>query len=128
PPVAGEGRRVGTGGEDRERYVGTALLGQPLAHPADLVRRGVRPGQPRVTGGGQPPPRGRALPAEVDRGVRLLHRLRPGEDRIEVDLPAVELRLVVGPDLLERGELLVDTGSAGGRVGAVVAHLLPVPA
>ena len=60
--------------------------------------------------------------------MRLLHRLRPEEDRVEVDVLAVVFGLLGGPDLLQRGQLLVDPRASGGGVGAVVAHLLAVPA
>jgi len=38
----------------------------------------------------------------------------------EVDEPAVELSLLVGPDLLERGELLIHLRPSCGRIGAVI--------
>src|SRR5207302_1266388 len=41
---------------------------------------------------------------------------------------AVELGLVIGPDLLHGQDALPEYSEAPGRVGPVVLHLLPVPA
>jgi hypothetical protein len=59
--------------------------------------------------------------------MRALNRLGPGEDWGKVDKPAVELSLLLGPDLLERGELLIHLRPSCGRIGAVIAHFLTVP-
>src|SRR3954454_16968150 len=69
-----------------------------------------------------------ALTADVDRRVWPLNRLGPGEDRVEIDEAAVELSLVLGPELFERGQLLVQLVPASRRSGAVVAHFVAVPA
>ena len=68
------------------------------------------------------------MAADDDRRVRLLQRLRPAPDPLEVDVLAVVARLVGGPDLLHRLDALAHDREALPRVGAVVAHLLDVPA
>ena len=60
--------------------------------------------------------------------MRLLHRLRPRPDAIEVDELAVVRGLVLGPDRLHRLDPLAHQREARARVGAVVVHLLEVPA
>src|SRR5581483_12320403 len=65
---------------------------------------------------------------EEDRRVRLLGRLRPLPDAIELDELAVERRLVLGPDALHREDALALELPAPLVVGAVVLHLLDVPA
>ena len=61
-------------------------------------------------------------------GSGLLHRLGPRPDALEVDELAVEGGLVVRPDLAHRQHALAHDREAPRRVGAVVAHLLEVPA
>src|SRR5438477_250289 len=65
----------------------------------------------------------RALSAEQDRRAALLHGLRPRPDRIEADEVALELRLVLRPDLLHREHLLAHLVIARLEDGAVVFHL-----
>src|SRR6516165_10392543 len=65
--------------------------------------------------------------AENDRRMRLLHRLRPGHDRAELDKLAVIFRLGLGPDRLHRFDLLAHLLHAGRENGAVVLDLLLVP-
>ena len=55
-------------------------------------------------------------------------RLRPLPDRVEVHVLAVVLRLLVGPDRAHGLDALAHVAVARGRVGAVVEHLLLVPA
>src|SRR5207244_7749607 len=69
----------------------------------------------------------RGLTAEQDGRTRLLRRLRPRPDRIEVDELAVELWLVLRPDLLHGQHLLAHLLVTGLEGGAVVLHLLCVP-
>ena len=66
--------------------------------------------------------------AHEDRRVRLLDRLRPRPDRRRSHELAVERGLVVRPDLLHGQDALAHEREAPLRVGAVVAHLLAVPA
>ncbi len=70
----------------------------------------------------------RAGAAQQHRRVRLLRRLGPAPDRVEVHELAVVLGLVLRPDLLHRLDPLAHELEAAARVGAVVAHLLAVPA
>src|SRR5215471_8725755 len=69
-----------------------------------------------------------ALAAEQDGRMWLLGRLGPRPAPVEVDMSAVELGLVLRPDLLEGPHLLLELPEAGLEVGAVVLHLLGVPA
>src|SRR5262245_20292003 len=66
--------------------------------------------------------------AEENRRVRLLRRLRLGPDGVEAHQLAVILRRRLGPDLLHGLDPLADEPPARLRVGAVVLHLLVVPA
>ena len=59
--------------------------------------------------------------------MRLLDRLRPAPDRVEVDVLAVVGGLVLGPDRLHRLDALAHQREAAVRIGAVVLHLLAVP-
>src|SRR5207247_6551666 len=69
-----------------------------------------------------------ALTAQQDRRMRLLLGLRPRPDRIEAHELPVELGDVLGPDLLHRAHLLLEPLEARLELGAVVLHLLGVPA
>ena len=60
--------------------------------------------------------------------MRLLLGLRPRPDRIEAHELPVELGDVLGPDLLHRAHLLLEPLEARLELGAVVLHLLGVPA
>ena len=60
--------------------------------------------------------------------MRPLHGLRPHPDRVEADEFPVELGGVLRPDLLHREHLLGEPLEARLGVGAVVLHLLDVPA
>src|SRR6478672_3868658 len=66
--------------------------------------------------------------ADEDGWVWLLRRLGPGPDGVEVDVAAVVLGLVVGPDLAHRLHALVHDRPAGRWVDAVVGNLLWDPA
>src|SRR5215211_2828247 len=57
-----------------------------------------------------------------------LRRLRPRPDPVEVDVFAVVAGLVMGPDLLHGLDPLPHDGHPNSRVGAMIAHLGPVPA
>src|SRR5215211_5467918 len=57
-----------------------------------------------------------------------LRRLRPRPDPVEVDVFAVVAGLVMGPDLLHGLDPLPHDGHPNARVGAMIAHLGPVPA
>ena len=60
--------------------------------------------------------------------MRFLERRRAADDPVEVDELAVVGRLLVRPDLLAGLDALAEDPEALGRVGAVIAHLLEVPA
>ena len=60
--------------------------------------------------------------------MRLLHGARPREDRLEVDLFAVVLGALVGPDRLHRLDAFAHQAEAAIEIRAVVLHLLAVPA
>src|SRR5204862_4150206 len=66
--------------------------------------------------------------ADDDGRVRLLHRLRPGHHRAEIDDLAVIFRLVLGPDCLHCLVLLTHLLEARGVDGAMVFHLVLIPA
>ncbi len=66
--------------------------------------------------------------ADDDRRVRLLHRLGPGHNRVEVDELAVVFGLGFRPDLLHRLDALAHQLGAALEGGAVVLHLLGIPA
>src|SRR5262249_29387387 len=68
------------------------------------------------------------LTPDEDGRVRLLHGFRIGEDRIEVHVVTVELRLLLGPDLLHGQGLLAEDRVARLVDGAVILHLVLVPA
>ena len=60
--------------------------------------------------------------------MRHLDRLRPGHHRPEIDELAVVFRLGAGPDRLHRLDPLPRQLVAGGEDGAVIGHLILVPA
>src|SRR6185312_11072108 len=70
----------------------------------------------------------RPVAADEDRWVRPLRRLRPRPDPLEIDELAVVARLVFGPDRLHRLDPLGHQRHPPARVGAVVLHLLAIPA
>src|SRR6185503_16902301 len=63
-----------------------------------------------------------ALAAEEDRRVGLLRRLWPRPVRIEVDVGAVELGHVLGPDLLHRAHLLLELLEPCRELRSMVLH------
>src|SRR5205814_9818218 len=69
-----------------------------------------------------------ALAAEDDRRVRLLRRLRPRPHLVEIDHLAVIFRLVLGPQRLHREDPLAHQLEARVVAGAMVFHLLDIPA
>src|SRR5207247_2008204 len=71
--------------------------------------------------------RARAVAAEQDGRVRLLHRLRPRPEGLEAHEVALEGRLVLGPDALHGEHALAQHAPALLEVGAVILHLLGVP-
>src|SRR5262249_35209438 len=68
-----------------------------------------------------------AVAAHVNGRMRLLHRLRPGPDRIEIDVLPVIFGLIVRPDLLHGQDALAHERKPRPRIGPVVLHLLAVP-
>src|SRR4051812_39616840 len=67
-------------------------------------------------------------PADPDRRVRLLDRLRLEVDLVEAEPAALEARRLLGPELLDQLDRLVGVGAA--RLEVVEAerlHLLAVP-
>src|SRR5260370_17585596 len=66
--------------------------------------------------------------SEQHRRAARLHRLRPAPDRIEVDELAVELSVLLRPDLLHRENPFAQDLPAPLEIGALVLHLFPVPA
>jgi hypothetical protein len=60
--------------------------------------------------------------------MRLLHRLGPGHHRVEAHELAVILGLRLRPDHLHRLDTLARELVARGEGGAVVGHLLGIPA
>src|SRR3954453_13841339 len=66
--------------------------------------------------------------ADEDRWVRSLRGLGPGPDGFEVDVAAVELGLVLGPDRADRLYALIHDRPACRRVDAVVGDLFGDPA
>jgi hypothetical protein len=71
---------------------------------------------------------GVGVAADEDGRMRFLHRLRSAVRRREVHVLAVVLGGIVGPKCFDGLDALVQQGTAGLRVGAVVAQLLDVPA
>jgi probable F420-dependent oxidoreductase len=68
-----------------------------------------------------------AVAADEDRRVRVLGRLWPAPDPVEVDVAAVVGGLLFGPDRLHRLDALAHQTEAAAGVGAVICHLLEVP-
>src|SRR5690348_7970780 len=91
-----------------------------------VAARGVR--VPAVAIAHRAPRRPRKGAAEDHRRVRLLHRLRPGHHRVEVDDVAVVLGLRLSPDRLHRLDLLAHLLHPRREDGAVILDLLLVPA
>src|ERR1700730_13761516 len=89
---------------------------------ADAVR------QPLVAVGEYAVDHALAVAADEDRRMRLLDRLRPGPDSVEVNVAAVVGRLLLCPDRLHRLHALSQQAESRRRIRAVVAHLLDVPA
>src|SRR4051812_3009606 len=85
-------------------------------------------GQPTVAEGQHAIEHRRPVAADEHGRVWTLRGLRPGPDAIEVDVLAVIAGLVFGPDRLHRFDPLGHDRHAPARVGAVVLHLLAVPA
>ena len=71
---------------------------------------------------------GRASAANKDWWMWPLRRFGPGPDPVEVDIFAVVAGLVIGPDLLHGLDTLPHHDHPDARVGAMIAHLGPVPA
>ena len=89
---------------------------------------GLGVGDPVVAELDDAPQRAVGAAADQNRRMGLLDGLRPGPDRVEVDVLAVVLGLVLGPDRLHRLRPLAHEREPPPRVGAVVLHLLLVPA
>ena len=70
----------------------------------------------------------RETAADNDRGMRLLHWLRPTPHRLDIDELATILRDLVGPDRLDGADALAHQCEASLKCRTVVAHLLDVPA
>ena len=107
----------------RGRLRARAQLRDPLEH---LAARAVR--EPHVAEGRTRSSTPRPVAADQHRRVRRLGGLRPRPDALEVHEAPVVARLVLRPDRLHRLDALAQQLHPGARVGAVVAHLLPVPA
>jgi hypothetical protein len=75
-----------------------------------------------------PPQRVRAVTAYDDWRMGLLDGFGPLPDTVELHELAMELGLVLGPDLLHGQDSLAHQLEAAGGIGAVVGHLLQVPA
>src|SRR6185295_19690339 len=69
-----------------------------------------------------------AVPSDDDRRVRLLERLGIGPDLLESHEVALVARLALRPDRLHREDALAQQPPAALPRGAVVLHLLRVPA
>jgi len=131
--VARERVGVGKHPEDRDLERGrvTALLRHELAEggqaPGDVVAAVDR--HPAVAEARRAARAARETTAHVDGRMRLLHGLRPGVDRREVDVLTVVLGLALGPDRLHRLDALAQEQETAREVSrAVVRHLLRVPA
>src|SRR5579884_1704333 len=126
PPVGGrakhrdlEAPRVASGG--RGELV--QALDRPLRREA-----GDRARDPAVAIFDDAPQGVVALAAQQNRRMRLLLRLRPRPDRVEIDHRAVEGGFLFRPQRLHRQDPLAHQLEAGGVAGAVVFHFLDVPA
>src|SRR2546430_4923812 len=108
-----------------------AGLPRPLSEQADLLRR-----VPAAPGERHPTVRElhdtiescRAVAAHQDRWVRLLNGLRERPDPVEIHELAMELRFLLSPNLLHREDALPEQSPSSLEVGAVILHLLGVPA
>src|SRR3954447_13726470 len=126
-------RLVGWGAEHRcgqRLRIAPALLGH-LAQPAQLLddlKAAARAREPAVAIFDDAAQRVIGLPAEDDRRMRLLRRLWPGPDLVEIDHLAVILGLVLGPQRLHGEDALAHQLEAGVIARAVIFHLLDVPA
>jgi len=72
--------------------------------------------------------RGIGIAADVDRRTRLLDGLGPQIGRLDVDVLTVVFGGLLGPQRLDRLDAFVEQRTAGLGVGAVIAHLLEIPA
>src|SRR5439155_5223785 len=108
-----------------------ALLAREAPQLGDPGREVAGPDadrEPAVTVLDDAPERARPVAAEEHRRMRLLDGLRPRPERRKADQLALEARLVLGPDPLHGLDTLAEELPAGAEVGAVVLHLLGVPA
>src|SRR3989441_4332230 len=115
----------------RSRLRVTARLPEPLAQLGNALHR--VPGRahdrhPAVAELHDAVERRRPVATDDDGRVWLLDRLRVGPDLVEAHELAVELRLALGPDLLHGEHALAQDPPARLERGAVVLHLLGVPA
>ena len=107
-----------------DRPVGPrAQLRGPLQ---DAVGRVIR--EPRVAEREHPVQHARPVAADQHRRMGPLGRLRPGPDPLELHVLARVARFVGRPDRLHGLDPFPHNGHPPPRVGAVVGHLLPVPA
>ena len=116
---------------DRRRLRIAAGLPQVLAQRGDLLDRvGVRAQDrhPTVAVLHHPVEGPRAVAADDDRGVRPLEGLRVGPDPLEAHELALVARLPLRPDRLHGQHTLAQEPPARLEGGAVVLHLLGVPA
>src|ERR1700722_7722957 len=115
---------------DRDRIA--SCLGGHLAETRDHVNDiAILPGaagHPAVTVTNCPPGGVRERAADQHRRMRLLHRLRPGLDRIEADKLTVVFRRRLGPYRPHRLDGFPGTFMSRFKHGAVVFDLLLVPA
>ena len=128
-----ERRLVGRGAEHRGRdrlRVAALFLGHPI-EPRELLAdldAAAGPREPAVAIFDDAAQRVVGLAAQQDRRVRLLRRLRVRPDLVEIDHLAVILGLVLRPQRLHRQDALAHQLEARVVAGAVVFHLLDVPA
>ena len=128
PLAALDQLRVGSRARQRHRdRIAPRLGGEPpqlgdaLGEPGRAVRH------PLVAEGDHALQHLGPVAAHEHRRMRLLDRLRPAPDRVEVDVLAVVGGLVLGPDRLHRLDPLAHQREAAVRIGPVVLHLLAVP-
>ncbi|KUI24816.1 hypothetical protein AU196_16005 [Mycobacterium sp. IS-1742] len=119
--------RLGRRAEHRQRDVVACAVTHLLDASGELFD-GQRVGDPSGVVPDDPLDRRIGVAADVDRWMRFLHRFRAAERRFEVDVPPVVLGGFVGPQRLDGLDALVEQGTAGLRVRAVVAQFLDVPA
>src|SRR5579862_3284461 len=106
--------RLGEAGEPRHLFLGVPAA-RRAREPAVAI---VDDAAQRVIG----------LAAEDDRRMRALHRLGIRPDLVEIDHRPVILGLLLGPQRLHREDALAHQLEAGFVAGAVVFHLLDIPA